>query len=150
MIRNLVQRVRWHVAVLVAACLLSGTLTPSLATSFVVDDFVEIQKEQAAKTLPDLVKAHPTSKFLTSGFGTPSGKWTIIRVAGKDACDGEFCITVIAHEKVQWKVMVKAAQRIEGSLSLERGETIQLELISPKGKIVVRHIGSDRIVYIVQ
>jgi hypothetical protein len=120
------------------------------ATNFKLSDFVEVDRQQVKLLAPQLITGYPDARFLTSGFTTLSGRWTLVRVESSSACDEAFCATVIVHEVAEWKILVKVSKDITVSTNNEHGESTQVELMSKQGPVIVRYVGGERAIYLVR
>jgi hypothetical protein len=121
------------------------------ATSFKLSDFFEMDRSQVQSLLPNLLGAYPTARFLRSGFTSPSGTWTFVRVETSAACEGQFCLTVIIHDKVEWKVLAKITKDVGVALNYENDdESVQCELQGKTGVMIIRSMGGEKVLYVVQ
>jgi hypothetical protein len=133
-------------AVLILAVLYNPNSVSLYAMSFTLNEFVEIDKGRADNLVPGLIRDYPTARFLLFGFA----QLNLVRIQQANACDGDFCPTVILHHKADWKIIVDASSEITGETNNDHGGFVSLVLKSKKGQIIVRYLNDDKLIYIIR
>lgn len=134
---------------IVAATMWFAEQSAANATNFQLGDFIEIEKSSVESLVPQLTEKFPQAKFLLSGFSSPVGDWKLIRVEDSDACEAEFCPTVLALSSSEWTVYVSASKEIHISVSLEGSAFVQCNLKMKDGRTLsIRYSTANKIIYV--
>jgi hypothetical protein len=128
--------------------LLAVTTGHAYGMSFKLEDFIKADDMKIIMEIPQLLTSFPGARFLTTGFSSPSGQWTFIRVESEQACSDQFCATIISHDKTNWKIMLEATKDIIVSPGTDGAESTRVELMSKDGQVIVRYMSGVRVIYI--
>jgi hypothetical protein len=83
--------------------------TTASASSWRVEDYLELEKQEVQRLLPQLLMNYPDARFTATQFSVASGTWRIIRVEDATFCEGKLCPTAVMHSGADWHALFLAA-----------------------------------------